>query len=377
MFTYAFSHSGIKAEFDADGHASTLDGGVPVISSRDALLVPPNAGDSIQYLAYDECEFIRASTVAKYRHEFAEAYVILFNDVNIDFAIDESIDECTPNRCTQCAISSCVVSELVNNPRISGASLTVEAIRFNYARIAFNLDDDAYSRLRENAIDLTLDQILRMQCLSDGDDARLYLQTIFAATDPSCSVGIDFSSLTNEEALNFAIGLQNGAIQPSLLCAEGPWFELVLPESFCIEDFQDAWYAELNFASAFSNPPFGWSWCLPAMCIQVPQNNSIGPIIRRDARILTARAFDEAYHSMVQAFKSGSLMSGPQAENFFISEFEARLAALFNVQQDNVTVNRNQCIVPGIQGCAVVGRQFGQRYKRTGCDLVGDIEYID
>ena len=377
MFTGSFSHAGIKVKFDSDGHASTLDGGIPVMSTRNAVFVPPSAGDSIQYLAYDDCRFIRASTVAKYRREFAEAYDVLFNDSNLDFAIDESIDACTPDRCTQCAESSCVIQELVNNPRISGASLTLEAIRMNYIRVVFNLSDEAFSRLRANSNDLTLDEILRMQCISDGFDARLYLEHIFAITDPLCAQGSDFSSLSDAEAIDFANNLKSGAIQPLLLCAEGPWFERILPESFCYVDFADSWYAELNFAAAYANIPFGWTWCISEMCIQIPMNNQFGEIIRRDARRLSAQAFDVAYELMINEFKDGNLNYGPEAENYFIQQFENQLAVVFSVSQNNVSVNRVPCAIPDLQGCSVVSRHFGRRIRHTGCGWFGEFEYID
>lgn len=102
-----------------------------------------NDGGGVQGLVrFDYCSFLIPANVRKYKQEFMSAYDVLFNNENLDIAIQESIEECATETCEDCSDALCVVNGIISNPNISNANLVVDEVKKNYIRLLLGLSTE-------------------------------------------------------------------------------------------------------------------------------------------------------------------------------------------------------------------------------------------
>ena len=173
--------------------------------------------DDVQALIrYDWCKFVIPSTIRKFKKELMSSYDILGDNSSyrLDLAIEDAVNECTPNLCLDCADSRCVLDAILDHPSIGGVANADEVktdIKINYLRLLLDLSDEQAEWLKNNP--LVLDDLFETYDLNfKGNDEV-----------SSRSIGCDLNICGAEGAANAHInllmaGVDDSDINSSTLC---------------------------------------------------------------------------------------------------------------------------------------------------------------
>lgn len=121
----------------------TSDGSISIVEN-----IPYTGNDPQSLVRTDWCKFVIPATVKRYKEKLMDIYTTSpsTNDA-IDKAIEQSIKNCIPKLCLDCANPKCVVNEMINNPNISQANLIIEKIKLNFVSLLLKLTPTQKSNL--------------------------------------------------------------------------------------------------------------------------------------------------------------------------------------------------------------------------------------
>lgn len=118
-------------------------------------------------------------------------------------------------------------------------------------------------------------------------------------------------------------------------------------ESFPFNDISNSYYVQVehnnNLFYCELQPFTVLAFCMDVLCIEVPKQNTDGPIDIEDAQLKTAFAYDETRKRIFEGLCDGSITTSAVAKANFPQMLAEELSYAFDVSPANVSVNHVPC----------------------------------